>query len=287
MNKGSSSTPSGILITLAIGFWIAVAAVIITTPLSLTNQVLFGVSCGVMLLIVARRKNHWTHIVMLLMCVIISTRYLYWRTTETLVFDSFFEGFLGIGLLLAEFYAWLILTLGFFQTIWPLERRIEPMPDDVSLWPTVDVYIPTYNESIDVVKDTVLAAQNIDYPPDKIRVYILDDGRRAEFAAFAASAGVGYISRNDNKHAKAGNLNNAIKMTNGELICIFDCDHVSTRAFLQATVGSFVKDKKLALMQTPHFFYSPDPFERNLTTGYEIPREGELFYGPVQKGNDF
>lgn len=287
MSKGSSSTPSGILITLAIVFWAAVAAVIITTPLSLTNQVLFAVSCGVMLLVVARRKNHWTHIVMLLMCVIVSTRYLYWRTTETLVFDSFLEGFLGIGLLLAEFYAWLILTLGFFQTIWPLDRRIEPMPEDVSQWPTVDIYIPTYNESMDVVKDTVLAAQNIDYPPEKVRVYILDDGRRAEFGAFAAAAGVGYISRDDNKHAKAGNLNNAIRMTNGELICIFDCDHVSTRAFLQATVGSFVKDKKLALMQTPHFFYSPDPFERNLTTGDEIPREGELFYGPVQKGNDF
>ncbi|RVT47138.1 UDP-forming cellulose synthase catalytic subunit [Rheinheimera sediminis] len=287
MSKGSSSTPSGILITIVIVFWAAVAAVIITTPLSLTNQVLFGLSCGILLFIVARRKNHWTHIVMLLMCVIVSTRYLYWRTTETLVFDSFLEGFLGIGLLLAEFYAWLILTLGFFQTIWPLDRRIEPMPDDVNQWPTVDIYIPTYNESIEVVKDTVLAAQNIDYPPEKVRVYILDDGRRAEFGAFAAAAGVGYISRDDNKHAKAGNLNNAIRTTNGELICIFDCDHVSTRAFLQATVGSFIKDKKLALMQTPHFFYSPDPFERNLTTGDEIPREGELFYGPVQKGNDF
>lgn len=287
MLKRNSSTPSGIMTTLAVLFWAAVAVVIVTTPLDLTNQILFAVSSGVMLFIVARRKNHWTHMVMLLMCIIVSTRYLYWRTTETLVFDSFIEGFLGIGLLAAEFYTWLILVLGFFQTIWPLDRRIEPMPEDLSLWPTVDVYIPTYNESLELVKDTVLAAQNIDYPPEKIRVYILDDGRRVEFAAFAAAAGVGYITRNDNKHAKAGNLNNAIKITDGELLCIFDCDHVSTRAFLQATVGAFISDKKLALMQTPHYFYSPDPFERNLTTGDEVPREGELFYGPVQKGNDF
>lgn len=287
MKKRDSSTPSGITSTLAVLFWLAVAAVIITTPLDLNNQILFAVSSGVMLFIVARRKNHWTHMVMLLMCIIVSTRYLYWRTTETLVFDSVLEGLLGLGLLAAEFYTWLILVLGFFQTIWPLDRRIEPMPDDVSLWPTVDIYIPTYNESLDVVKDTVLAAQNIDYPAEKVRVYILDDGRRIEFAAFAASAGVGYITRHDNKHAKAGNLNNAIQVTDGELICIFDCDHVSTRAFLQATVGAFISDKKLALMQTPHYFYSPDPFERNLTTGDEVPREGELFYGPVQKGNDF
>ncbi|WP_337840138.1 UDP-forming cellulose synthase catalytic subunit [Rheinheimera sp.] len=287
MTNRDSKAPSTTLSVLAFIFWLVVAVVIVTTPLDLSSQTLFGLACGVLLILVARIKNHWTHMVMLLMCVIVSTRYLYWRTTETLVFDSLLEGFLGIGLLLAEFYAWIILTLGFFQTIWPLERRIVPMPDDVSAWPTVDVYIPTYNESLDVVKDTVLAAQNIDYPRDKLKIYILDDGRRAEFGAFAAAAGVGYISRDDNKHAKAGNLNNAIRLTDGELICIFDCDHVATRAFLQATVGAFVTDPKLALMQTPHFFYSPDPFERNLTTGNEIPREGELFYGPVQKGNDF
>lgn len=287
MNEKNATAPSRFTVALAVLFWLAVTVVIVTTPLNLGNQILFALGSGILLFVVSRRKNHWSHVMMLLMCIMISSRYLYWRITETLVFDSFIEGFLGVGLLAAEAYAWLILTLGFFQTIWPLERRIVPMPEDLELWPTVDVYIPTYNESLDVVKDTVLAAQNIDYPPEKIRIYILDDGRRVEFSAFAVEAGVGYISRNDNKHAKAGNLNNAINITNGELICIFDCDHVATRAFLQATVGAFIKDKKLALMQTPHYFYSPDPFERNLRTGNEIPREGELFYGPVQKGNDF
>ena len=82
--KGNHSTPSGILSAVAVLFWLAVAFVIVTTPLSLSNQVLFAVSCAVMLFLVSRRKNHWTHVVMLLMCVIVSTRYLYWRTTETL-----------------------------------------------------------------------------------------------------------------------------------------------------------------------------------------------------------
>ncbi len=97
---------------------------------------------------------------------------------------------------------------------------------------------------------------------------------------------MGYITRNDNSHAKAGNLNHAMKLTNGELICVFDCDHVATRIFLQATVGGFLKDPRLALVQTPHFFYSPDPFERNLSVGRNIPNEGMLFYGPIQRGND-
>lgn len=153
-------------------------------------------------------------------------------------------------------------------------------------WPTVDVYIPTYNEPLDVVRDTVLAAQCIDYPSDKMNIYLLDDGKRREFAVFAADVGVGYITRNDNNHAKAGNLNHAMKLTQGELITVFDCDHVATRIFLQATVGGFLKDPKLALVQTPHYFYSPDPFERNLSVGRNIPNEGSLFYGPIQQGND-
>ena len=103
---------------------------------------------------------------------------------------------------------------------------------------------------------------------------------------FAADVGVGYITRNDNKHAKAGNLNHAMTLTQGELICVFDCDHVATRVFLQATVGGFLKDPMLALVQTPHYFYSPDPFERNLSVGRNIPNEGMLFYGPIQQGND-
>ena len=62
-------------------------------------------------------------------------------------------------------------------------------------WPTVDVYIPTYNESLSIVRATVLACRALDYPADKFRVYILDDGKREEFRRFAAEAGVGYITR--------------------------------------------------------------------------------------------
>lgn len=62
-----------------------------------------------------------------------------------------------------------------------------------------------------------------------MKIYLLDDGKRSEFAVFAADVGVGYITRNDNKHAKAGNLNHALTLTQGELICVFDCDHVATR----------------------------------------------------------
>ncbi|MCV4940014.1 glycosyltransferase, partial [Escherichia coli] len=59
-----------------------------------------------------------------------------------------------------------------------------------------------------------------------------------------------------------------------------------TRSFLQMTMGWFLKEKQLAMMQTPHHFFSPDPFERNLGRFRKTPNEGTLFYGLVQDGND-
>ncbi len=68
---------------------------------------------------------------------------------------------------------------------------------------------------------------------------------------------------------------------------MFDCDHIPTRAFLQMTIGWLVADPRLAMVQTPHHFYSPDPFQRNLAAGTRVPAEGNMFYGLVQDGNDF
>jgi len=263
-----------------------IAVLIIITPMDSQKQYIFGlVSIGILFLL-GFSKKHSISVVMMVVSALMSTRYIYFRATQTLHFNSEIEAILGIGLFLAELYIWVILLLTYLQTVFPLKRGIVPLPDDVSTWPTVDIYIPSYNESLEVVRDTVLAAQCIDYPRDKLNIYLLDDGKRREFAVFAADVGVGYITRNDNAHAKAGNLNHAMKLTKGELICVFDCDHVATRIFLQATVGAFLQDPKLALLQTPHYFYSPDPFERNLSLGKNIPNEGSLFYGPIQQGND-
>ncbi|WNP34464.1 UDP-forming cellulose synthase catalytic subunit [Enterobacter kobei] len=262
------------------------AVLVVITPMDSQKQYIFGlISIGILFLMGFSKKRSIS-VIMIVMSILMSTRYMYFRVTQTLHFNSEIETILGMGLFLAEVYIWIMLLLNYLQTIWPLKREIVPLPDDMNQWPTVDVYIPTYNESLEVVRDTVLAAQCIDYPKDKMKIYILDDGKRREFAVFAADAGVGYITRNEHSHAKAGNLNHAMKLTHGELITVFDCDHVATRIFLQATVGGFLKDPKLALVQTPHYFYSPDPFERNLSVGRNIPNEGQLFYGPIQQGND-
>lgn len=271
----------------AIALGLIPLAVVVVTDLDAESQFLFWMLTMVLLFTLKRFESRWVTLLLIVLSVTVSSRYLWWRFNNTLEFQSWSEAFLGTGLFLAEVYAWLVLILGFVQTAWPLERRPAPLPADQSRWPTVDVYIPTYNEPLSVVRNTVLGALNMDYPHDKMRIYILDDGRREEFRRFAEATGCGYITRPDNRHAKAGNLNHALGVTDGELIACFDCDHIPTRAFLQIALGWFDRDPNLALVQTPHHFYSPDPFERNLAGGRSIPNEGQLFYGLVQEGNDF
>ncbi|MCQ6261945.1 UDP-forming cellulose synthase catalytic subunit [Alcanivorax sp. MM125-6] len=277
------------MLALAVLLAIPPLILFITTPMDAAHQIVLGIA-GALLAILAHRlspDSRRASLCLILLSMVVSSRYLYWRITETLVFQTGFEYVLGYGLFVAELYAWTIMFFGYIQTLYPLERGIVPMPEDLDEWPTVDVYIPTYNEELSVVMDTVLAAQELEYPADKMNIYLLDDGGRQSFAAFAARAGVGYIAREEHNHAKAGNLNHAMGLTDGELICVFDCDHIPTTGFLQSTVGGFCTDPGLSMLQTPHYFYSQDPFERNLAAGDGLPREGELFYGPVQKGNDF
>jgi cellulose synthase (UDP-forming) len=260
---------------------------VVVTPLELRNQVLFGAGVLVAAIVLDRlHKGRLVTLASVLIALTISTRYLFWRLSVTLTAEISLETALGIVLLCAELYAFAMLVLGNLQVLARLPRKPAPLPAGTHRWPTIDVLIPTYDEPLAVVRSTVLAARAMDWPSEKLRVFILDDGRRDAFRAFAASAGVGYIAREDNRHAKAGNLNNALARTKGELIAIFDCDHVPTRSFLQMTVGWFLQDRRLSMLQTPHHFYSADPFERNLGTFRRLPNEGELFYGLIQPSQD-
>jgi cellulose synthase (UDP-forming) len=257
------------------------------TQLTQNEQLVFAALCFAVFYVANKFPGRGISLFLIALSITVSLRYIVWRLTTTLNFDSLPAALLGSGLILAEAYAVLVLALGYLQTGWPLDRKPVPLHGSPENWPTVDIYVPTYNEDLDIVRQTVLAAMTMDYPASKLRVYILDDGKRAAFREFAELCGAGYIARADNSHAKAGNLNHALKVTDGEFIAIFDCDHIPTRAFLQMTLGWMRRDKKMALVQTPHHFYTHDPFEKNLATGTQVPNEGNLFYGLLQPGNDF
>ena len=264
-------------------------------PLTWPQQAVFGLLTLLIAIFLARGSDSYlVTLVLMLTSMFCTFRYGFWRVEQVIRFfqdpashRGALDIFFILCLLLAEAYAFMVLFLGYFQTIWPLRRAPVSLPEDTEDWPHIDVLIPTYNEPLEVVRFTALGAVNMDWPLEKLHVYILDDGRRKEFEKFAHEAGIGYKTREGNKNAKAGNINHALESISSPYIAIFDCDHVPTRSFLQMTVGWFLRDRKLAMLQTPHHFYSPDPFERNLQQFRVIPNEGELFYGVVQDGNDF
>ncbi|ALJ29390.1 Cellulose synthase catalytic subunit [Stenotrophomonas acidaminiphila] len=259
---------------------------VVTVPLDVTRQLLFSLAVFAIGLCLRRARNRIVPLLLMGLSLVMSSRYMWWRLTETMGMGSVVDLTLGFGLVMAEVYAFVVLVLGYFQVAWPLHRRSLPLPEDQSLWPTVDVFIPTYNEPLSVVRTTVLAATVMDWPAGKLKIHLLDDGRREEFRAFCEEVGVNYVTRTNNNHAKAGNINAALKKSDGEYVAIFDCDHVPTRSFLQMSMGWFLHDARLAVVQTPHYFFSADPFERNLGTFGKVPNEGELFYGLLQDGND-
>ncbi len=273
---------------------------LITTPLTVRQQGVVAIALILVGQVVVRTEakqsdktvNEYFHLFLVWLSPVTTMRYLYYRFAYTLNFDTWVNGFFCVLLLVAELYAVLTLVLAYFQTLKIKDRETVDLanyPQDQ--WFSVDVYIPTYNEPVDIVRKTALAALAMDYPEDKKQVYVLDDGRkyperRKKLKQMCEEIGCKMLIRPNNDHAKAGNINTAFNTTKGDLVLILDCDHIPVREFLMRTVGFFY-NPKVSFVQTPHWFYNPDPFERNLQTKGEIPVMNELFYKVLQKGNDF
>ena len=260
--KTSKTMRRILFISLSI-FSILLLLICITQPFKPTAQFIFVILLWGMAMSIRHIYGRIFTILLVVLSVIVSCRYLWWRFTYTLVWDDTVSTVFGSLLIFAETYIWLVMVSGYFQTIWPLHRKPVPLPTDSSIWPTVDIMITTYNENLSLLKPGVYSALGLDWPKDKLNIYILDDGNRPAFKAFAEEVGLHYI-HTQHDHAKAGNINYALHHTSGDLVAIFDCDYVITKPFLQLTVGWFLKDPNLAILQTPHIVSRPDPFERNL-----------------------
>lgn len=280
--------------TLTLGWRLLIAVVclpllgvIVSTPLQPLDQALFAVLMLGLAVFARQMPGKTARVFLLTLSLVATLRYLWWRVTATLPYNEPVDLAFALILFAAELYAVTILLLGYFQTAWPLGREVATLPANTDEWPSVDVYIPTYNEPLKVLRPTVLAALGMDWPADKLSIWVLDDGRRDDIKRFSEEAGVNYLIRPNNFHAKAGNLNHALQHSTGDYIAIFDCDHIPTRPFLRATMGWFLKDPKCAVVQTPHHFFSPDPFRRNLGMKDGEPAEDMLFHGLLQDGNDF
>jgi cellulose synthase (UDP-forming) len=209
-----------------------------------------------------------------LLTVALGVNYVAWRWIFSLNWDAWW---IAVPLVAAETYSLIDVCL-FGMTMWNARTRELPPPPPEGA--TVDVLIATYNEPIDLVMATALAAQRITYPHT---TWVLDDGARPEMRDAAAAAGLSYLTRGQEwddrpRHAKAGNINNALMATSGEYLLILDADQIPRPEILDNTLGYFTDDK-VALVQTPQVF-------SNVATGDPLGSQAPLFYGPIQQGKD-
>lgn len=220
--------------------------------------------------------------------------YLIWRTLYTVpLHDGIISAVAGISLLVVEIVGMFEAFVHYFNM-----HRIENHPVPVvplEEYPDVDVFIATYNEPTELLYKTINGCVHMDYPDkSKVHIYICDDGKRAEVRQLAEQMHVNYLDREDNKGAKAGNLNHALSVTSSPLIATFDADMIPRHEFLLDTVAYFVdqeiknreleeKDRiKIGFIQTPQSFYNPDLFQFNLFSESRIPNEQDYFYKDVQ-----
>lgn len=205
------------------------------------------------------------------------TYYIIWRWGWTLNPDALW---FSIPLALAETWG-LITAFVMIHSVWRIRNR-QPIPAPEGL--SVDVFITCYDEPLEVIRRTAIGARAIRYPH---KTYILDDGSRDEVQAMTQELGLGYLRRSTNEHAKAGNLNNALKHTSGDFILQLDADHVPLPHILDRVLGFFDEDPKLAFVQTPQDFYNTDAFTYNVDEqSRRIWEEQRLFFGVIQAGKD-
>ena len=242
------------------------------------------------------KESNPRRLLLIAVILVFTFRYVAWRI-ERFPFDNFYSSVSGWwlfcvliveGLALLE-YAHFLVTVA-----WLTDRRPEADRREHKLrqcfraggtkaLPSVDILIPTYNEPEEVVGKTILAATRIDYP--RTRVYVLDDGQRPWLKTFCAEAGVEYVTRPDRSGAKAGNINHALGVIQGDLHLLLDADFIPFRNCLWRMVG-FFEDSRLATLQTPQNFYNPDAIQHNLNISRSWGCEQEFFFQQIMRGRD-
>ncbi|GAB1538910.1 glycosyltransferase [Scytonema sp. NUACC21] len=265
--------------------WLEVPRVTVQYLLA-PSVLLFLIVLGVMK--ISPQPRVWSRRFVVGILLIIAFRYIIWRSLSTLNLNNPLNGAFSLGLFFFEMFMVLCTIIQLFLTFDVKSRHREADEKSVAViegrfTPSVDILIPTYNEPVFILRRTIIGCQALEYPHKTI--YLLDDTQRLEMKELADQLGCEYITRPDNKYAKAGNLNHAIGKTHGELIVVFDADFVPTKNFLTRTVG-FFQDENIALVQTPQSFYNADPIARNLGLENVLTSDEEVFYRQIQPFRD-
>lgn len=182
-------------------------------------------------------------------------------------------------------------------TLWNIDSAAPPPLSALPPGLRVAVFIPTYNEPVEVLAPTVAAACALEPHHD---TWVLDDGDRPWVAEMCAAWGARYVCRPVHDHAKAGNMNHSLGILADEdaagiggadVVAVLDCDHVPLPHFLTATLGWFA-DERIALVQGPQAFYNAGAFdddgysgEQGLFFNVMMPARNHAGAGPFWCGS--
>lgn len=231
------------------------------------------------IMILSPQAKQWSRSIMAIILLFLGIRYLLWRSLTTLNLANPIDGIFSLLLLLMEIMAILSHMMQMYLILRVKPRQQEANQMEVAVKngfysPSVDIFVPTYNESVAILRRTIIGCQGIKY--ENKTIYLLDDKRRHQMRSLAEELGCEYLTRPNNLHAKAGNLNHALGKTDGEFIACFDADFVPTKNFMQRTIG-FFQDATIGLVQTHQGFYNHDSIARNLGLENSLTHEVEIF----------
>jgi len=163
----------------------------------------------------------------------------------------------NLSLLPVIFFSILFLMLTFINLF--IEKDKQQRYKKMNRLPFISVQIPTFNDP--VAERCVRKCMQFDYPKDRYEIIIADDSTNIQTQTIMRKFAeenpeqIRYIHRDNREGYKPGALKNAMKITRGELIVIFDADWIPAKDFLKKIIHPF-SDPKVAIVQTRQGFYN-------------------------------
>jgi cellulose synthase (UDP-forming) len=261
------------------------------TDTAAIGPVLFIIGCLIVGLPLLNADTTAGRFLPCLACILLIARTVVWRVSETLPpFTLSLDGIWSYLFFSFEILSSVSSMLLFIFLSRTINRTIQATRNAVwvrSRCRRVDLLIPTYNEEQAILERTIIGAQSQDY--DNYRIFVLDDGRRDWLRALCERRDVGYITRSNNEHAKAGNINNALRQLSneeaGEFVAILDADFVPQPEFLSRALALF-RDDEVGCVQTPQHFFNPDPLQHGFGAASRWPDEQRFFFDVLLASKD-
>lgn len=192
---------------------------------------------------VFRRNNDKYKHIFFMFTNIVMVVYLFWRITTVPIVGGFplvIGGFLFIAELfrITKFF-----MFGFLSYYKNYIEDANYSKGDMEDYHTVDIFISVFNESIDLIRKSIVGCKNIEYNQDKVNIYICHNGKSKEIKDLAEEYNINYLERSGEDKGKAVNLNNALSKTQGDIVVMIDANMIPKKHLLKETVKYFYNNK--------------------------------------------